>query len=75
MSGHALANKILRAGYYWPKMEAECIEYVRKCHKCQIYANDINQPATALSLLASPLPFSMWGLDSQCFCYLNALRC
>ena len=34
MSGHMLARKIIRIGYYWTTMEADCIRYVKKCHKC-----------------------------------------
>jgi hypothetical protein len=33
-NGHAMAKKILRAGYYWLTMQADCISYARKCHKC-----------------------------------------
>ena len=33
-NGHAMARKILRAGYYWLTMESDCCIHVRKCHKC-----------------------------------------
>jgi len=33
-SGHTMAKKILRAGYYWMTMEADCYNHARKCHKC-----------------------------------------
>ena len=36
-SGHTMARKILRAGYYWSTMEADCYQHSRTCHKCQIY--------------------------------------
>lgn len=62
-SGHTMAKKILRAGYYWMTMEADCYKHARKCHKCQIYADKIHVPPTALSVLSSPWPFSMWGID------------
>ncbi|RDX93150.1 Pol polyprotein, partial [Mucuna pruriens] len=53
-NGHALARKILRARYYWSKME---------CVKCQMYADNIHMAPSALHNLTSPWPFSMWGLD------------
>jgi len=59
-NGHAMAQKILRAGYYWLTMDNDCCEHVRKCHKCQTYANNIHAPL--ISLIA-PWPFSMWGID------------
>ena len=63
MGGHALTRKILRMGYFWLKMEADCIDYVRKCHKCQMYANEIHASPSSLHVMTSPWPFSIWGLD------------
>ena len=62
-SGHVMARQIMRAGYYWMTLESDCITYVRKCHKCQIYANKIHVPPTALNVMVLPWPFSMWGMD------------
>ena len=33
--GQCLAFKALRQGYYWPTMKTDCMEYARKCDKCQ----------------------------------------
>ena len=33
MNAHMLSRKIMREGYYWTTMEANCIAHVRKCHK------------------------------------------
>ena len=62
-SGHVMTRQIMRAGYYWMTLENDCITYVRKCHKCQIYAEKIHVPPTALNVMVSPWPFSMWGMD------------
>ncbi|GAU46907.1 hypothetical protein TSUD_299580 [Trifolium subterraneum] len=62
-NGHAMAKKMLRAGYYWMTMESDCCKHVRRCHKCQIYADKIHVPPTLLNVLSSPWPFSMWGID------------
>ncbi|KAK2428867.1 hypothetical protein QL285_027352 [Trifolium repens] len=62
-NGHAMAKKILRAGYYWLTMEADCFHYVTTCHKCQIYADKVHVPPTPLNVLTAPWPFSMWGID------------
>ncbi|RDX97071.1 Gypsy retrotransposon integrase-like protein 1, partial [Mucuna pruriens] len=63
VNGHALARKILRAGYYWTRMESDCYQHVRKCVKCQIYTNHLNVAPSALYNLNAPWPFSMWGID------------
>jgi hypothetical protein len=34
MSGYATAQKILRAGYFWPSFFKDCITAVQKCHAC-----------------------------------------
>ena len=44
-------------------MEADCVEFVKHCHKCQIFANLIHVPPTELYTLSSPWPFSIWGID------------
>ena len=44
-------------------LENDCINYVRKCHKCQIYTDKIHVPSTFLKVMVSPWLFSMWGLD------------
>ena len=53
-NGHAMARKILRAGYYWLIMENDCCVHVRKCHKCQTYADNVNAPLVPLNVLAAP---------------------
>ena len=44
-------------------LENDCINYVQKCHKCQIYADKIHVPPSSLHVIVSPWPFSMWGMD------------
>ena len=62
-SGHMIARKIQRAGYFWMTLEKDCIDYVKKCHKCQIYSDKVNMPPAPLFNLISPWPFAMWGID------------
>ena len=58
-NGHAMARKILRADYYWLTMESDCCLHVRKCHKCQMFADNVNAPSLPLNVLATLWPFSM----------------
>ncbi|XP_077232251.1 uncharacterized protein LOC143867739 [Tasmannia lanceolata] len=63
MNGKMLSRKILGLGYYWLTMEADCYAYVKKCHKCQVYANLIHVPPSQLHSLTLPWLFSVWGID------------
>jgi len=45
-------------------MENDCFIHVRKCHKCQAFADNVNAPPVPLNVLAAPWPFSMWGIDA-----------
>uniref|UniRef100_A0A2N9EXH5 Uncharacterized protein n=1 Tax=Fagus sylvatica TaxID=28930 RepID=A0A2N9EXH5_FAGSY len=65
-NGPFLARKIMRAGYYWLTMERDCIRHVQTCHKCQMYQNSKNAPPQYLHTMASPWPFSAWGMDEAC---------
>lgn len=37
-----LYRYILRMGYYWPCLKRDTVEFVKKCHRCQVQANLIN---------------------------------
>ncbi|KAG8474563.1 hypothetical protein CXB51_031307 [Gossypium anomalum] len=62
-NGFTMARQIMRFGYYWATMEGDCINYAKKCHKCQIYGDKIHIPPSPLHVMTSPWPFSMWGMD------------
>ncbi|XP_031392283.1 uncharacterized protein LOC116204334, partial [Punica granatum] len=63
MSGLMLTKKLMRLGYFWSTMEADCAKHVRHCHLCQAYADQIKAPPNELRPMAAPWPFSMWGID------------
>jgi hypothetical protein len=44
-------------------MVKDCIEYVRKYQKYQVYSDKINAPPAPLFNLTSPWPFTIWGID------------
>ncbi|KAL0420201.1 UNVERIFIED_CONTAM: Ribonuclease HI [Sesamum latifolium] len=58
-----LANKALRAGYFWPTMKQDAIQLVSKCERCQKHSSLIHQPAEPLTTMLSPCPFMQWGMD------------
>ncbi|RDY08046.1 Gypsy retrotransposon integrase-like protein 1, partial [Mucuna pruriens] len=61
--GRALAGKIARAGYYWPTLKADCMDYVKKCDTCQRFADSHQVPAEQMHTVTSPWPFHKWGID------------
>ncbi|GMQ11595.1 hypothetical protein CsSME_00054171 [Camellia sinensis var. sinensis] len=63
MNGVMLARKILKQGYYWSTMEEDCIDFVRRCHNCQIHANRMNILSSKLYNMTLPWPFSVWEID------------
>ncbi|RDX73388.1 Gypsy retrotransposon integrase-like protein 1, partial [Mucuna pruriens] len=63
IGGRALANKIVRAGYYWPTMRSDCMSFVKKCDKCQRFAEGHKAPPERLHSIMAPWPFHKWGID------------
>ena len=58
-----LSKKVIRAGYYWPSIQADANLLVRHCDKCQQFANLLHSPSEELTPMSSPWPFAQWGLD------------
>src|ERR1043165_9347489 len=63
MYGMAMSRKIADLGYYWTTMNADCVDFVRKCHQCQIFAKLQKRPPIELNPITSPWPFATWGID------------
>ena len=58
-----MSNRALTQGYWWPNIQKEVQEYVKKCDQCQKFAPNIHQPGGVINPLSSPWPFAQWGLD------------
>ncbi|MCH81668.1 hypothetical protein A2U01_0002459, partial [Trifolium medium] len=58
----SLARKALRAGFYWPTMQADAKEHVKKCDKCQRHGDMHLAPPSEIRSLSSPWPFAWWGM-------------
>ncbi|XP_057443790.1 uncharacterized protein LOC130735939 [Lotus japonicus] len=63
IGGRSLAVKVLRAGFYWPTMKKDCLEYVKKCEKCQVFSDLHKASPEELTTMMAPWPFAMWGTD------------
>ena len=56
--GRSLFHRAITQGYWWPSMQKEAQEYVKKCDQCQRFAPNIHQPRGVLNPLSSPWPFA-----------------
>ena len=54
-----LAKKILRMGYYWNRMETDCVYFAKSCHDYQTHANLNHVLPNKLYSMTSPWPFSV----------------
>ena len=63
MGGRSLAHRALTQRYWWPYMQKDAVNYVKKCDKCQRFSPSIHQPAGELQPVVSPWPFVQWGMD------------
>jgi len=57
------ADKVLRAGYYWPSFFADVKKFVVSCHKCQIFEGKRKLLPLPLKPISTKKPFQQWGLD------------
>ena len=62
--GHkSLVRKIIRAGYFWPTMQQDAAEFVKRCDSCQRYGNVQRVPGEKMMTISSPWPFAQKGID------------
>ena len=54
----SLVHKVVRAGYYWPNMQANAKAYVKVCDQCQQFSNVPRQPPEYLTPMMAPWPFA-----------------
>ena len=62
-SPRSLVSKVVRIAYFWPTMQVDAKELVKKCDKCQTFGNVQRLPAERLTTISSPWPFAQWGID------------
>ena len=54
----SLSHRALTQGYWWPNMQKEAQEYVKKCDQCQRFTPNTHKPGGMLNPLSSPWPFT-----------------
>ena len=58
-----MVRKIKRTGYFWPTMQQDVTEFVKKCDSFQRYRNVQRVPGEQMTTISSPWPFAQWGID------------
>lgn len=61
--GRSLTTRVTRAGYYWPTLRKDCIDWSKRCDECQRYAKLSYSHPEELHNIISPWPFAIWGLE------------
>ena len=61
--GGSLSHRSITQGYWWPNMQKEAHEYMKKCDQYQRFALNIHQSGGNLNLLSSLWLFAQWSLD------------
>jgi hypothetical protein len=78
LSGIATAQKIIRAGYFWPTLFHDCIHAMRRCEQCQLYANKSHTPPALLHpatyIMAVPGPLFIPGPWGALFSHHGQVR-
>lgn len=59
----ATANKVLRAGYFWPTMFRDIYKKIATCHECQLFEGKRKLMPMPLVPIYVEAPFQQWGLD------------
>ena len=49
--GRSLSHQAMTQGYWWPSMQKEAQEYIRKCDQCQRFTPNIHQSGGTLNPL------------------------
>ncbi|XP_057734463.1 uncharacterized protein LOC130949870 [Arachis stenosperma] len=63
VGGKTLAQKIIRAGYFWPTVIRDSMQLVKNCDKCQRHANIHQAAPHQLSIISAERPFGTWRID------------
>eukprot|EP00253_Pinus_taeda_P022237 PITA_22237 len=58
-----IANKILRARYYWPYLFSDVFSFLKSCDKCQRFTGKQQLKYLPLKPIHTNGPFQQWGLD------------
>ena len=50
-------------GYFWLSIFKDCVDVVKRCHPCQVFAHNMHSKPAPLHPIITAGPFTKWGLD------------
>ena len=59
----SLATKVVRAGYYWPTLRADTLDFTKRCKWYQEFTDVPLTPVDNLHIQSSPWPFAIRGMN------------
>ena len=59
----SLVSKVVWTSYFWPIIQVDAVELVKKCDKCQRFGNVQRLPVERLTTITSLWPFAQWRID------------
>ena len=62
LSPLSTAQKILRAGYFWPSFFKDYVDVVKRCHPFQVFARNIHSCSAPLHPFITVGPFTKLGI-------------
>jgi len=62
MGAKSLVQKIMRAGYFWPTMQQDAVNFVKRCDSCQRYRNVQRVPREKMTTISPPCHLHSKGL-------------
>ena len=54
----SLISKVIWTGNFWPTLQKDAKEFVKKCNKCQRFGNVQRNPSEKLMTISSPWSFA-----------------
>ena len=58
MGGRSLAHRVMIQRFWWPNMQRDAAEYVKKCDRYQKHTPNIHQLGGNLNPISNPWPFA-----------------
>ena len=58
MGAKSLVRKIVKACYFWPIMQQDVVDFIKKCDSCQRYGNVQRVPREKMMTFTLPWPFA-----------------
>ncbi|GAA0145142.1 hypothetical protein LIER_05399 [Lithospermum erythrorhizon] len=63
INGKALTQKIQQSEIFWPSVDRDTQDHLRRCDSCQRHNNIPHQPPHEMVIMLCPVPFHQWGMD------------